>query len=68
MTVASLGSQGTQVEGSDVYVMQFMLNSITANGTIHTYIHTYIHTVSRHHAVSMRVSGFDILTETTVYL
>jgi hypothetical protein len=38
MTVASLSSQGTQVEGSDVYVMQFMLNSITANGTMHTYI------------------------------
>jgi hypothetical protein len=43
MTVASLGSQGTQVEASDVYVMQFMLNSITANGTIHTYIYIYIH-------------------------
>jgi len=38
MAVASLGSQGTQVEASDVYIMQFILNGITANGTIHTYI------------------------------
>jgi len=38
MAVASLGSQGTQVAASDVNVMQFILNSITANGTIHTYI------------------------------
>jgi hypothetical protein len=53
MAVASLGSQGTQVEASDVYVMQFMLNRVTANGT-----------VSIHHALC--VSGSDTVTERAV--